>query len=110
MVATICLGTMDASAWRIKLRALPSDRVTVLMDALVDRDGVLDRLGEISCPTLVLHGSADAAYPVERAREIVEAVPKAEPLVLVDGGAHFLSLTDPDAVNPPLREFLQANT
>lgn len=110
MVATICLGAMDASAWRIKLRALPSDRVTVLMDALVDRDGVLDRLGEISCPTLVLHGSADAAYPVERAREIVEAVPKAEPLVLVDGGAHFLSLTDPDAVNPPLREFLQANT
>ena len=109
MVATICTGTMDSSAWKIKLRALPADRVTLLMEALVGRDGVLDRLGEISCPTLVLHGSADGAYPVERAEEIVEAVPKAEPLVLVDGGAHFLSLTDPDAVNPPLREFLTAN-
>ena len=110
MVATICIGAMDSSAWKIKLRALPSDRVTVLMNALVDRDGLLDRLGEISCPTLVLHGSADAAYPVERAEEIVAAVPKAEPLVLVGGGAHFLSLTDPDAVNPPLRAFLTANT
>ncbi|GAA3432236.1 alpha/beta fold hydrolase [Kutzneria kofuensis] len=108
MVATICVGTMDASAWRVKLRALPYDLVTLLLEALVSRDGVVDRLGEISCPTLVLHGTADAAYPVERAEEIVAAVPKAEPLVLVEGGAHFLSLTDADAVNPSLREFLTA--
>jgi pimeloyl-ACP methyl ester carboxylesterase len=109
MVATICLGAMDSSAWKIKLRALPADRVTMLLDTLTGRDGVVDRLGEISCPTLVLHGSADAAYPVARAEEIVAAVPKAEPLVLVEGGAHFLSLTDAAAVNPPLREFLLAN-
>ena len=37
------------------------------------------------------------------------AVPKAEPVVLVEGGAHFLSLTNPDEVNPPLRAFLTAN-
>ncbi|EWM14148.1 alpha/beta fold hydrolase [Kutzneria sp. 744] len=109
MVATICIGAMDASAWKVKLRALPYERVPMLLEALTGRDGVIDRLGEISCPTLVLHGTADAAYPVERAEEIVAAVPKAEPLVLVEGGAHFLSLTDPDAVNPPLREFLSAN-
>ena len=109
MVATICIGAMDASAWKVKLRALPYERVPMPLEALTGRDGVIDRLGEISCPTLVLHGTADAAYPVERAEEIVAAVPKAEPLVLVEGGAHFLSLTDPDAVNPPLREFLSAN-
>ncbi|MFC0433716.1 alpha/beta fold hydrolase [Kutzneria buriramensis] len=109
MVATICIGAMDSSAWRIKLRALPIDRVHVLLNVLVDRDGLLDRLGEISCPALVLHGGADAAYPVERAEEIAAAVPKAEPVVLVEGGAHFLSLTNPDEVNPPLRAFLTAN-
>jgi pimeloyl-ACP methyl ester carboxylesterase len=43
---------------------------------------------------------------VARAAEIVESVPSAEPLVLVDGGAHFLSLTDPEAVNPHLKAFL----
>jgi pimeloyl-ACP methyl ester carboxylesterase len=108
MIATICLGAMDNSAWKVKLRAMPYERVPMLLDVLTRRDSVVDRLGEISCPTLVLHGTADAAYPVERAKEIAEAVPKGE-LVLVDGGAHFLSLTDPDAVNPALREFLSAN-
>ena len=108
MVATICIGAMDASAWKVKLRALPYELVPLVLEALTGRDGVVDRLAEISCPTLVLHGTADAAYPVERAKEIAETVPKGE-LVLVEGGAHFLSLTDPDAVNPPLREFLSTN-
>lgn len=34
---------------------------------------------------------------------------KAEPLVVVEGGAHFLSLTDADAVNPHLERFLSAH-
>ncbi|HTI26973.1 MAG TPA: alpha/beta hydrolase [Kutzneria sp.] len=109
MVATICVGDMDNSAWKVKLRALPYERVPVLLDALTRRDSIVDRLGEIACPTLVMHGTADAAYPVERATEIAEAVPKGE-LALVEGGAHFLSLTDPAVVNPALREFLSANT
>jgi pimeloyl-ACP methyl ester carboxylesterase len=67
---------------------------------------VLDRLGQLRCPVLVLHGSADAVYPVCRGAEIVEGAPKSEPLVVVGGGAHFLSLTDADTVNPHLRKFL----
>jgi pimeloyl-ACP methyl ester carboxylesterase len=85
-----------------------AERVPVLLDVLTRRDSVVVRLGESCCPTLVMHGTADAAYPVERAEEIAETVPKGE-LVLVEGGAHFLGLTDPDAVNPALREFLSAN-
>lgn len=73
---------------------------------LVDRDGILDRVPEIRCPALVMHGSADAAYPVDRARELAQALPDAEPPVVIDGGAHFLSLTDADAVNPLLQVFL----
>lgn len=51
------------------------------MTTLVERDGVLARLGEGRCPALVLHGSADAAYPVARAEEPAAAIPGAEPLV-----------------------------
>ena len=106
MVANICLGGMAAPEWKAKWRAVSGPRLIRIMDALVTRDGLLPRLGQVRCPVLVLHGSADAAYPVCRGAEIVEAVPHAEPLVLVDGGAHFLSLTDPKAVNPHLRAFL----
>ncbi len=108
-VAAICLGETDASAWTPKWRAVRGERFERIVGALVDRDGVLDRAGEITVPVLVLHGTADLAYPVARAEALVAALPKAEPLVTIDGGAHFLSVTNPDDVYPHLREFLDAH-
>jgi pimeloyl-ACP methyl ester carboxylesterase len=105
-VAGICLGSMDAGDWKAKWRTVPGDRFDLVLTTLVERDGLLDRLPEVRCPALVLHGSADAAYPLDHAAELVSALPNAEPLVVVEGGAHFLSLTDADAVNPHLRRFL----
>jgi pimeloyl-ACP methyl ester carboxylesterase len=104
--AAICLGEYDATEWQAKWRRLSGDHVDRVLTPLVERDSVLDRASEITCPALVLHGSADAAYSVDRARELAEALPNADPPVIIDGGAHFLSLTDADAVNPHLRTFL----
>ena len=106
MVAAVCLGGVEADDWKAKWREVTGPRITQIMETLVSRDGLLCKLGQVRCPVLVLHGSADAAYPVCRGAEIVEGVPQAEPLVVVDGGAHFLSLTDPRSVNPHLRKFL----
>jgi pimeloyl-ACP methyl ester carboxylesterase len=108
-VATVCLGDMPAEQWKAKWRTVSGEHLGLILNTLIDRDGLLDRLGSIQCPVLVLHGSADGAYPVCRGAEIVESVPNAEPLVVVDGGAHFLCLTDPGAVNPHLRAFLRAH-
>jgi pimeloyl-ACP methyl ester carboxylesterase len=104
--AAICLGQYDATEWQRRWRMLSGDHVDRVLTPLVERDSVLDRAGEIHCPALVLHGSADAAYPVDRATELAQALPNAEPAVIIDGGAHFLSLTDADAVNPRLQVFL----
>jgi pimeloyl-ACP methyl ester carboxylesterase len=106
-VATICLGDLPADDWKAKWRTVDGERFQRNLTTLVERDGLLDRLGAITCPTLVLHGSADGAYPVAKAQQIVDAVPTAEPLVVVDGGAHFLSLTDAAAVTPLMTEFLR---
>lgn len=108
-VAAICLGSMPAKEWKAKWRSRPLDLIEPLISTLVDRDSVLTRLGDIDCPALVMHGSADLAYPLERARELAGALPKAQPLVVVDGGAHFLSLTNAAEVNAQLRPFLLAN-
>ena len=109
MVAAICLGSLPADDWKAKWRARPLDTVEQLIGVLVERDSVLARVGDIDCPALVLHGSADLAYPLERARELADALPKAAPLVVVDGGAHFLSLTNAAEVNAQLKPFLLAN-
>jgi pimeloyl-ACP methyl ester carboxylesterase len=104
--AAICLGETDATDWKAKWRDIPAARLKNNLETLVGRDDLLGRLGEIKAPILVLHGSKDAAYPVARAEEIVAGAPNAEPLVVVEGGAHFLSLTDAVRVNPHLGEFL----
>nr|WP_276514928.1 alpha/beta hydrolase [Nocardia transvalensis] len=110
MNAAICLGDYDATEWQALWRQLPADRIDRVLTPLVERDSVLDRAPEIACPALVLHGTADAAYPVDRARELAQALPNSEPPIIVEGGAHFLSLTDAEAVNPHLRTFLEKAT
>ncbi|MBN9099288.1 MAG: alpha/beta hydrolase [Pseudonocardia sp.] len=106
-VAAICLGTLPAEYWKARWRTVSGEHFDRILGVLVERDGLLERLPEITAPALVLHGSADAAYPVEKARQIADGLPAAEPLVVVEGGAHFLSLTDAASVTGPLTEFLR---
>lgn len=76
--------------------------------ALVNRDSIVERLSEIQCPVLVCHGTDDHSYSVDKGERIRDALPadKMVGWVLVPGGAHFLSITDPEAVEKPLIEFL----
>ena len=108
-VANICLGDHDPSEWTPKWSEVEPERLRLIMDALIGRESVLERCGEIGVPVLVLHGTADLAYPVAKAEALVAALPKAEPLVVVEGGAHFLSLTHAADVNPHLERFLSAH-
>jgi len=64
---------------------------------------VVDRLGNIGCPTLVASGRFDGIAPVENGRLIADRIPGAE-LRLYDGG-HAFWLQDHQAL-PDLFEFL----
>jgi pimeloyl-ACP methyl ester carboxylesterase len=108
IVASICLGEFDAAPWKNKWRGVDGDHLTRILETLVDRDDLTNRLNEIQTPTLVLHGDADAAYPLANASHLADRLPHAE-LVVVPGGAHFLSLTHPEAVNESLKKFLAKN-
>ncbi|MEV0064995.1 alpha/beta hydrolase [Amycolatopsis sp. NPDC050768] len=111
-VAAICFGdSFDATAWKAKWREhYQGEQAGLLIGVLAGRDSLLDRLGEIQTPVLVLHGTADRAYPVEKAEELVNGLPNAKPLVTIADGAHFLSLTHAADVNPHLKGFLAAHT
>lgn len=47
----------------------------------------LHRLGEITCPTLIIHGTADPIFPVAHGETAAEAIPHAE-LLTIDGLGH----------------------
>jgi len=63
-------------------------------------------LERIACPTLVVHGGADALVPVADARRLAARVPGAE-LMEIDGGEHVAIFTHRDAVRRRVGAFLR---
>jgi pimeloyl-ACP methyl ester carboxylesterase len=78
---------------------------------LRDRDGLHMRLRDIKCPVLWIQGSADHVYSVENAKYELELFTgaKNKELRVVEGGAHFLSATNPNEVEAAMVEFVNTN-
>lgn len=92
--------------WIAKWKALPVENLTVPTEALFNRDDIHDRLGEIRCPALVVHGEVDASIPVELALRLADGLPGCEGVVIVPGAGHAANLSHPEPVNAALSEFL----
>ncbi len=112
IVASIILGPPDGPAdhapWFAKWAAADREELRLAFRCLMDRDDVTPSLGEIDCPALILHGTADAAIPVAKAEAVQAGLAGPAELVLVDGGTHAANLSHPDQVNVALLEFLRA--
>ena len=66
----------------------------------------LDRLPQIEAPTLVTVGSWDVAVPPMYGREVAEAIPDAE-FVVVDKGGHLYNIENPVEFNRVTLDFLR---
>ena len=96
-------GAYYIQRWQSKA---PSAWATV-WNAILGRDEDLsDRLKEIDCPALFIHGTADAAFPVSVAHELSGLVADSRGVVEIDGGSHASGLTHPDAFNAAVKEFM----
>jgi pimeloyl-ACP methyl ester carboxylesterase len=74
------------------------------MDALLSYD-FRDRLSEIGCPTLIIHGEDDMLVPVADAWEFRRLIPHSRLLILQDTG-HVPMLERPRTFNDVVGEFL----
>jgi 3-oxoadipate enol-lactonase len=74
-------------------------------EAIQDWD-VWDRLGQIQCPTLVLHGTEDRLISAQNARMLAERIPGAE-LHLLEGAGHVYHSEQPEAADDAVLEFLR---
>ncbi|MDQ3146283.1 MAG: alpha/beta hydrolase [Actinomycetota bacterium] len=107
IVADLIIGDPDASRpWLAKWEDYPGSRLRVAFDCLVGRDDVTARLGEIGCPALVVHGTADESIDMASAETLCSGLADCRDLVRVDGAAHASNLTHATVVNPAIREFL----
>jgi pimeloyl-ACP methyl ester carboxylesterase len=108
MIAAIILGdeSPGREAWIAKWRRMPRSLLRPAFKALVSREDIHDRLGEIMAPALVIHGTADAAIDLEKAQRLCSELPNSRPLITIEGGGHACNLTHPDLVNLAVQRYL----
>ncbi|KIX10248.1 uncharacterized protein Z518_01329 [Rhinocladiella mackenziei CBS 650.93] len=75
---------------------------------LRERDGLHGRLFDVKCPVMWLHGTNDVVYTVANAEQEIKLFTNAKSaeLVVVEGGAHFLSASHPTEVDNALIAFV----
>ena len=78
--------------------------IASVRSVLVDRDPVLDALGEVTVPTLVVSGEEDRTLPSIHSKRIAERLPGARH-VEVPGAAHLVALEKPDEADSLIRDF-----
>jgi 3-oxoadipate enol-lactonase len=108
IVASIILGSVDPQPWFAKWARWDRAGLDRAFRCLMDRDDLTGRLADIGCPTLILHGTADAAIPMAKAEALRDGLGGSAELIAIDGGSHAANLSDPDQVNAALLAFLRA--
>jgi 3-oxoadipate enol-lactonase len=113
IVAAIILGPGQWDGWYAKwaeqyAQWAPDNlsQLTWPFRCLMDRDDITARLGEVSHPALIIHGSDDAAIPLARAEQMRDALAGPTTFSVIDGAPHASNVTHPDAVNAEIVKFL----
>src|SRR4029077_19974025 len=80
-IAAIILGNdwPGREAWITKWRQRPRSLLRPAFNALVEREDIHNRLGEIKVPALVIHGTADAAIGIELAQRMCSELANCQP-------------------------------
>ncbi len=99
----------ERRAMEQSILALDPARIRRALEAVVTRSGVEDLLPLIQAPTLVLHGTEDAAIAEARARRTATLIPGAAWKDVPRAG-HTSTVEEPAAVNAALDAFLSAVT
>ena len=71
-----------------------------------DRFDIMDQVGDIQVPTLVVCGSDDLLTPPKYAHYLAEKIPGAR-LEIIDGAGHMVMIEKPHEFNSRVMEFLQ---
>jgi 3-oxoadipate enol-lactonase len=107
VTADLIVGEPTLSkAWIERWKARPHEELALPAQALLTRDDVTDRLGEIAVPALVVHGTADASISMDKAGALAAGLSGSTGVVTVEGGTHAANLTHPHEVNRAIAEFL----
>lgn len=93
------------SEWEGRVKTLPRPGLYRAVMAVMKRPSVMDKLGELKVPTLVIAGEEDAATAAEVNRAIAERIAGAD-LKLLPRTGHIANLEEPEVVTKLIRAFM----
>ena len=96
----------DASWWRARWTARPLVQWTDAKECLFERDSIVDRIGEITCPAITFHGDVDMGIDIAEGRALAEGLGGPSEFVVVQGAGHSSNLEKPEVVNAAMLAFL----
>ncbi|MFX0126360.1 MAG: alpha/beta fold hydrolase [Candidatus Hodarchaeota archaeon] len=89
------------------LRSYPKNPMINVFEG-IKKFNVKDRLKEINCPTLIIHGKRDSLIGLPFANEVHQLIKNS--LLEVINACHFALVHDPERFNEILLEFLKKNS
>lgn len=92
--------------WVGRWRRRDPELIRYAADCILNRDDITARLGDITCPAAIIHGSADQAIPVSEAERLHADISGESTLTIIDGAPHAASLTHPAEANAAIAELL----
>lgn len=107
VISSIILGPGQWDDWYAKWAAADIEQFTLAFRCLMDRDDITGRVGEIGCPALIVHGTADAAIPLAKAEELRDGLGGSARLAVIEGGTHASNISHPAEVSAEMLTFLR---
>jgi len=107
----VTLQTMPdlVNGFRNSLASIPTEQIPSVVSigrAIFSRVSIINRLNEISMPTLIIVGEDDCPRPPHEAREMADKIPNAI-LEVISQAGHISSLERPEQVTGILKSFLK---
>jgi len=99
-------GSRFLKAWQSKA---PSAWAQV-WETILGRDDITERAKEIDCPSIVLHGTADAAFSHLIAQQMERTLGRCVGTSAIVGAPHAAALTHPVEIAAAIRVFIQGYT
>ncbi|MGC0362244.1 pimeloyl-ACP methyl ester carboxylesterase [Rhodococcus sp. 27YEA15] len=96
----------DQAPWIAKWLSSDRSRIDAASRCLIARDSVVSRLGEISCPAVIVRGELDQSFGRPETELLSAGLPGSRGIVEVPGAGHGANLTHPEPVNELLSAFL----
>ncbi|MEX2557635.1 MAG: alpha/beta hydrolase [Actinomycetota bacterium] len=93
--------------WRDRWRAQPVADVQEIMRSLTRRESLLDRLGDVRVPSLVVYGEEDGiALKLEEVEAMVHALPQVVEYLRIPAAGHSPSIEQPEVTTAAISRFL----